>query len=55
MIAIKEVIKHGAPYHPSVFQTSHSGGKGRQAWRILTMRRMPRVNQEVLPRATFPG
>ena len=43
------------PYHPSVFQTSHSGGKGRQAWRILTMRRMPRVNQEVLPRATFPG
>jgi hypothetical protein len=43
------------PYHPSVFHASHRGGKGRQAWRILTMRRMPRVNQEVLPRATFLG
>jgi hypothetical protein len=43
------------PYHPSVFHASHRGGKGRQAWRILTMRRMPRVNQDVLPRATFVG
>src|SRR3954447_5676254 len=44
-----------SPYHPSVFHASHRGGKGRQAWRILTMRRMPRVNQDVLPRATFAG
>ena len=47
--------KAGYSYHPSVFHACHSGGKGRQAWRILTMRRMPRVNQDVLPRATFLG
>jgi hypothetical protein len=47
--------QYEAPYHPSVFHACHSGGKGRQAWRILTMRRMPRVNQDVLPRATFAG
>jgi hypothetical protein len=45
----------GHPYHPSVFHASHRGGRGRQAWRILTMRRRPRVNQDVLPRATFLG
>jgi hypothetical protein len=32
-----------------------SGGRGRQDRINLTMRRSPRVNQEVLPRATFLG
>ena len=35
--------------------TPQSCGKGRQDRINLTMRRSPRVNQEVLPRATFPG
>src|SRR3954453_19414684 len=32
-----------------------SCGRGRQGWINLTMRRSPRVNQEVLLRATFLG
>jgi hypothetical protein len=35
--------------------TPQSCGRGRQDWISLTMRRSPRVNQEVLLRATFLG
>ena len=49
-----ELIIRQFPMLP-IEHASHRGGKGRQAWRILTMRRMPRVNKDVLPRATFAG
>jgi len=42
----------------SIYQFSsapQSCGRGRQDRINLTMRRSPRVNQEVLPRATFLG
>jgi hypothetical protein len=49
---------NGTAYGLSIYQfskTLHRGGSGRHERTILTIRRSPRVNQDVRLRATFLG
>jgi predicted transposase YbfD/YdcC len=46
-------VENGLPYHPSIFQAAHRGGGGRLRWRQNCIRRRPRLNQEIRPRARF--
>ena len=51
-------VSDSGPLDLGIYQFSsapQSSGRGRQDRINLTMRRSPRVNQEVLPRATFLG
>jgi len=48
-----EVLAGKPAYHPSLFQAAQRGGGRMRRWRQNCNRRRPRLNQEIMPRATF--